>query len=55
MDRIFKKCKALIELNKDEAFSAGPASIASVGYMNPVYSSPIKTKKKKKKYQKIIM
>lgn len=42
-----------MDLSKDEAFSAGPAGISSVGYMNPVFSPPVK-KKKRKKYQKII-
>lgn len=36
------------ELVKTDA-TAAPASIASIGYMNPVYSKPMKLPKEKRK------
>ncbi|MFA7142924.1 MAG: hypothetical protein WC175_02965 [Candidatus Dojkabacteria bacterium] len=42
-----KKITSILE--KDEAFSAGPVGISSVGYMNPVYSTPVRIRRKKSK------
>lgn len=45
--RAILKSKILLNLEKDDAGTAGPVSISSVGYVNPVFSKPIKRKKKK--------
>lgn len=47
LKRAIVKSSILTKLAKDEAGTAGPAGISSVGYMNPVFSKPMKRKKKK--------
>ena len=52
---ILLKCKLLLNLEKEnEASTAGPAGISSVGYVNPVFSGPVKCMKRKKKNDKYI-
>lgn len=47
LKRAILKSRILLNLEKDEAGTAGPVGISSVGYMNPVFSKPVKRKKKK--------
>jgi hypothetical protein len=54
MYKLILKCVVLTLLEKEEASTAGPVGVSSVGYMNPVFSGPVlKLKTKKKKQVKI--
>lgn len=47
LKRAIVKSSILLRLAKDDAGTAGPVGISSVGYMNPVFSKPMKRKRKK--------
>lgn len=56
MINVLIKCKFLYKLGKEnEAVTAGPAGISTVGYMNPLYSHPSFEQRKKKKKEKCFM